>query len=47
MSTEDWSAELDLIDNELLRLLNQRARVAVGAGAAILNAELLAATGRL
>jgi chorismate mutase len=33
MSTEDWRAELDLIDNELLRLLNQRARVAVEAGA--------------
>ena len=33
MSTEDWRAELDLIDNELLRLLNRRARVAVEAGA--------------
>jgi chorismate mutase len=34
MRIEDWRAELDSIDNELLRLLNRRARVAVKAGAA-------------
>ena len=34
MRIEDWRAELDSIDNELLRLLNRRARVAVKAGSA-------------
>ncbi|HYH83998.1 MAG TPA: chorismate mutase [Pyrinomonadaceae bacterium] len=34
MRIEDWRAELNSIDNELLRLLNRRARVAVKAGAA-------------
>lgn len=34
MRIEDWRTELDSIDNELLRLLNRRARVAVKAGAA-------------
>lgn len=33
MGIEDWRTELDSIDNELLRLLNRRARVAVKAGA--------------
>ena len=31
MRSEDWHDELDSIDNELLRLLNMRARVAVKA----------------
>ena len=30
MRTEDLRAEIDSIDNELLRLLNRRARLAVG-----------------
>ncbi len=30
MRNEDWRAEIDSIDNELLRLLNRRARLAVG-----------------
>ncbi len=30
MRIEDWRAEIDSIDNELLRLLNRRARLAVG-----------------
>ena len=34
MRIEEWRAEIDSIDNELLRLLNRRARLAVGAGAA-------------
>ncbi len=34
MRSEDWRAELDSIDNELLRLLNRRARVAVKVGSA-------------
>lgn len=41
MRIEDWRTELDSIDNELLRLLNRRARVAVKAGAA----EPIAQTG--
>jgi len=32
MKIEDWRSELDSIDNELLRLLNRRARVAVKVG---------------
>ena len=31
MRIEEWRAEIDSIDNELLRLLNRRARLAVGA----------------
>ncbi|HEU4595245.1 MAG TPA: chorismate mutase [Pyrinomonadaceae bacterium] len=34
MRNEDWRAEIDSIDNELLRLLNRRARLAVGTHAA-------------
>ncbi|MBC7931175.1 MAG: chorismate mutase [Rubrivivax sp.] len=41
MKIENWRTELDSIDNELLRLLNRRARVAVKAGAA----EPIAPTG--
>ena len=33
MRTEDLRAEIDSIDNELLRLLNRRARLAVGPAA--------------
>lgn len=34
MSTiEDWRAEIDRIDEELLRLLNERARIALEIGA--------------
>ena len=33
MRIEEWRAEIDSIDNELLRLLNRRARLAVGEGA--------------
>ncbi|MDQ2920694.1 MAG: chorismate mutase [Acidobacteriota bacterium] len=29
MSIESWRAEIDSIDNELLRLLNMRARIAI------------------
>lgn len=32
MSIEDWRAEIDVIDSELLRLLNKRARLAVKVG---------------
>ena len=32
MRIEDWGAEIDAVDNELLRLLNRRARLAVGLG---------------
>jgi len=32
MRIEDWRAEIDEIDNELLRLINRRARLAVKIG---------------
>jgi chorismate mutase len=32
MGIEDWRAEIDSIDNELLRLINRRARLAVKVG---------------
>lgn len=32
MSIEDWRAEIDEIDDELLRLLNMRARLAIQVG---------------
>ena len=32
MSIEDWRAEIDEIDDQLLRLLNQRARLAAKIG---------------
>ncbi len=32
MSIEDWRAEIDAIDSELLRLLNMRARLALKVG---------------
>lgn len=32
MSIEDWRAEINTIDDELLRLLNKRARLAVEVG---------------
>ncbi len=32
MGIEDWRAEIDSIDNELLRLINRRARLAVRVG---------------
>lgn len=32
MTIEDWRAEIDAIDNELLRLLNVRARLAIRVG---------------
>jgi chorismate mutase len=32
MTIEDWRAEIDAIDNELLRLLNTRARLAIRVG---------------
>ena len=32
MGIEDWRAEIDAIDNELLRLINRRARLAVRVG---------------
>ncbi len=34
MSIEDWRAEIDAIDGELLRLLNQRATLAIKVGQA-------------
>ncbi len=32
MTIEDWRVEIDKIDGELLRLLNERARLAVSVG---------------
>ena len=32
MTIEDWRVEIDRIDAELVRLLNERARLAVGVG---------------
>lgn len=32
MTIEDWRAEIDAIDAELLRLLNERARLAIRVG---------------
>jgi len=32
MTIEDWRAEIDAIDDELLRLLNARARLAIRVG---------------
>src|SRR3989442_15327147 len=32
MSIEDWRTEINTLDRELLRLLNQRARIALKAG---------------
>ena len=32
MTIEDWRVEIDKIDEELLRLLNERARLAVSVG---------------
>lgn len=32
MAIEDWRTEIDSIDNELLRLINRRARLAVRVG---------------
>lgn len=32
MTIEDWRAEIDAIDEELLRLLNERARLAIRVG---------------
>ena len=39
MRNEDLRAEIDSIDNELLRLLNRRARLAVGPAAAAAAGE--------
>jgi chorismate mutase len=33
MSIDDWRAEIDAVDDELLRLLNTRARLALKVGA--------------
>ncbi|HEX8071415.1 MAG TPA: chorismate mutase [Pyrinomonadaceae bacterium] len=33
MSIDDWRAEIDALDDELLRLLNRRARLALEVGA--------------
>jgi chorismate mutase len=45
--SEEWHEELDSIDNELLRLLNMRARVAVKTvGRCVARAEAEAALGR-
>jgi chorismate mutase len=33
MEIEDWRSEIDAIDSELVRLLNQRARLAIKVGA--------------
>jgi chorismate mutase len=40
MSIEDWRAEIDAIDDELLRLLNTRARLALKLGASKRSAGL-------
>ena len=40
MSIEDWRAEIDAIDKELLRLLNARARLALKVGASKRSAGL-------
>ena len=32
MTIEDWRAEIDAVDDELLRLLNERARLALKVG---------------
>ena len=32
MGIKEWRAEIDIIDNELLRLMNRRARLAVRVG---------------
>jgi len=39
-SLEDWRAEIDQLDNELLRLLNRRARIACALGAVKIAAGL-------
>lgn len=40
MSIEDWRAEIDMIDQEIIRLLNMRAKLAVKIGAAKMNSGL-------
>ncbi len=40
MSIEDWRAEIDALDEELLRLLNARARLALKVGASKRSAGL-------
>lgn len=40
MGIEDWRAQIDEIDNQLLRLLNRRARVAARIGGMKLRAGL-------
>ena len=40
MDIENWRSEIDKIDMELLRLLNQRARIAIKVGALKRIAEL-------
>lgn len=40
MSIADWRAEIDEIDNELLRLLNERSRLALKLGASKRRAGL-------
>ncbi len=40
MSIEDWRAKIDDVDNQLIRLLNRRARLAVEAGKAKMNGAL-------
>ena len=40
MTIEDWRARIDAIDDELLRLLNERARLALKVGESKLSAGL-------
>src|SRR2546423_15556473 len=40
MKIEDWRAQIDEVDNELLRLLNRRARLAARIGGMKLRAGL-------
>jgi chorismate mutase len=40
MSIEDWRAEIDMIDQEIIRLLNMRAKLAVKIGAAKMTSGL-------
>jgi chorismate mutase len=45
-SLQEWRQEIDLLDNELLRLLNQRARIACELGAIKVANGLAAYDGR-
>jgi chorismate mutase len=40
MSIERWRSQIDAIDNELLRLLNKRAQIAIKVGESKLSAGL-------